>query len=250
MNNFLFSLPLAIALTLPTQTASAKDSLLNTLKGVFEKVQGSGVTSVSPAALTAEDLIAGLKEALRVGTERVASQLGAADGYLMDPKVHIPLPDGLLKAQAILRKFGLSALADDVETRLNRAAEQAAPKSKELFWKAINAMTLDDARRIYDGPEDAATRYFEKVSSSDLHKVIRPAVEQALQESGAVNAYDQLLGQYRALPFVPDIRADLTNHATGKALEGLFHYLAVEEAAIRKDPVKRTTEILQKVFTR
>jgi hypothetical protein len=250
VKKLLFTLPFVIALTLPLQNASANDSLLNTLKGVFEKVQEGGVTAVSPAALTADDLIAGLKEALRVGTERVASQLGAADGYLMDPKVHIPLPDGLLKVQALLRKVGLSALADDVETRLNRAAESAAPKTKELFWKAINAMTLDDARRIYDGPEDAATRYFEKVSSVELRSLVRPVVEQALQEAGAVNAYDQLLGQYQSLPFVPNIRGDLTSHATDKALEGLFHYLAVEEAAIRKDPVKRTTEILQKVFAR
>jgi len=235
---------------LPSSQAIAADNLFDTLKGVFSKAQESGVTSVAPASLTTNDLIAGLKEALRVGTERVARQLGAADGYLKDPKIHIPLPDSLIKAQTLLRKFGLSALADDVETRLNRAAESAAPKTKELFWKAINAMTLDDAKRIYDGPDDSATRYFEKVASADLSNVVRPVIEQALQESGAVNAYDQLLGQYKSLPFVPDIRSDLTTHATNKALEGLFLYLAQEEAGIRKDPVKRTTEILQKVFTR
>jgi len=31
-------------------------------------------------------------------------------------------------------------------------------------------------------------------------------------------------------------------------LNGVFHYMAEEEAAIRKNPVKRTTEILKKVF--
>jgi hypothetical protein len=32
------------------------------------------------------------------------------------------------------------------------------------------------------------------------------------------------------------------------ALAGLFHYLAREEAAIRRNPAKRTTEILARVF--
>ncbi len=35
---------------------------------------------------------------------------------------------------------------------------------------------------------------------------------------------------------------------TDKGLEGLFYYLAQEEAAIRSDPVKQTTELLKRVF--
>ena len=34
----------------------------------------------------------------------------------------------------------------------------------------------------------------------------------------------------------------------GKAIDGVFLYLAREEAAIRENPAKRTTEILKKVF--
>jgi hypothetical protein len=33
-------------------------------------------------------------------------------------------------------------------------------------------------------------------------------------------------------------------------MAGIFHYMAEEEAAIRKNPVKRTTSILKKVFGR
>ena len=28
----------------------------------------------------------------------------------------------------------------------------------------------------------------------------------------------------------------------------IFHYMALEEKAIRQDPIKRTTQLLQKVF--
>ena len=152
--------------------------------------------------------------------------------------------------QSTLRKFGLSSLADDVEMRINRAAEQAAPKAKEIIWKAIEGMTLDDAQAIYNGPEDAATQYFRRVSTDDLTANVKPIVQQTLDEVGAIAAYDKLMGQYKGIPFVPDVKADLTQHATDGALEGLFHYLAQEEAAIRQNPAKRTTELLAKVFGR
>jgi len=148
----------------------------------------------------------------------------------------------------LLKKFGLSALADDVELRLNRAAEAAAPKTKELIWKAISSMTLDDAMAIYKGPDDAATQYFKKVATNDLATTVKPVVDSSLAEVGAISTYDQLMGQYKALPFVPDVKANLSQHTTDLALKGLFHYLAAEEAEIRKNPAKRTTEILSKVF--
>ncbi|MDA1089716.1 MAG: DUF4197 domain-containing protein [Proteobacteria bacterium] len=112
----------------------------------------------------------------------------------------------------------------------------------------ITEMTLDDAKQIYDGSNDAATQYFKRVSSADLAKVVKPVVDQSLAEVGAVASYDQLMGKYSALPFVPDVKANLTDHAVNMALEGLFFYLAKEEAAIRQNPAKRTTDLLARVF--
>lgn len=229
---------------------SAQANFLQQLKDkVIEQTQGSGTGSTGIASVLSNDeVIAGLKEALRVGTERVVGQIGATDGFNADPAIHIPLPPSLQKVQSTLKKVGLSSLADDVELRLNRAAEEAAPKTKELVWKAINEMTLEDAQKIYDGPKDAATQYFRRVASGDLATVIKPVVDNALNDAGAVQAYDSLVGQYANIPFMPDIKGDLSQHAVDLTMQGLFHYLAQEEAAIRENPVKRTTEILQKVF--
>jgi len=240
-----------IAFSMAVGSAEASD-FLKTLGGAIDTMskQATGSTSgsTSGSGLSQSDITAGLLDALKVGTERVVTSLGAADGYNADPAVHIPLPPQLQQVQGVLKKFGLAALADDVELRLNRAAEAAAPKTKELFLKAIQAMTLDDAMAIYKGPDDAATQYFKKVSSTDLSATIKPVVDQSLADVGALSAYDQLMGQYKNLPFVPDVKANLSDHATGLALKGLFHYLAKEEAAIRQNPAKRTTEILAKVF--
>ncbi len=56
------------------------------------------------------------------------------------------------------------------------------------------------------------------------------------------------MSSYAKIPFAPDVKADLTNHVLDGGLDGIFHYLAKEEAAIRADPAARTTEILKTVF--
>lgn len=240
----------AVVIISSTPPAWAQDNLLNTIQGAIGGLTGSDSTSSDDLTnvLSNDDIIAGLREALRVGTERVVGQLGAADGFNADPDIHIPLPPALQDVQSTLRKFGLSGLADDVELKLNRAAEEAAPRTKDLIWDAIADMTVEDAKQIYDGPDDAATQYFKRTSSADLANIIKPVVDQTLNEVGTIAAYDEMMGQYAKLPFVPDVKADLSDHAVQLTLQGLFHYLAREEAAIRQNPAKRTTDLLVRVF--
>jgi hypothetical protein len=206
--------------------------------------KGQATSSVADTTQVA----AGLKEALRVGSDTVVGQLGKLDGFNADPAIHIPLPKSFKTVQSTLKPLGMSALLDDLELKLNRAAEQATPKAKELFLAAIEQMTLDDVMGIYNGPPDAATRYFQGKMSTLLGESMRPMVDQALAQAGAVQAYDNVMGQYRAVPFVPDVKADLSGYVVEQGMNGIFHYLALEEAAIRQNPAKRTTELLKTVF--
>ena len=214
----------------------AKDVLKNT---------GSSSTANN---LTDGEIASGLKEALRVGADLVVDQLGVTDGFNADPNIHIPLPNSLKKVQSTLDKVGMSSMLDDLETRLNRAAEIATPKAKELFFNAISAMTLDDARNILGGENDAATRYFQSKMTPDLVKEFTPIVNDSLSEAGAIKSYDKAIGQYKKIPLVPDVKTDLSSYVVEKGMDGIFHYLAVEEAKIRTNPVARTTELLKKVF--
>ena len=211
---------------------------------------GLGGGNNAAGALSNDEIGRGIKEALRVGTDRLVGQLGSAKGFNGDPQVRIPLPDTLKKVQATLGRFGMSGMADDLEVRLNRAAEAATPKAKKLFGDAITAMTLEDVKKILNGPSDSATRFFQGKMSSPLKAEFEPIVNASLADVGAINSYDRMMGQYKSLPFVPDVKADLTNHVLDKAIAGIFLYLGKEEAAIRADPAKRTTELLQKVFAK
>ena len=206
--------------------------------------QGASPTS----GLSNEEVGSGLKEALRVGTEQVVDQLGVKGGFNLDPKIHIPLPDTLNTVQSVLEKAGMSGMLDDLEDRLNRAAELAVPKAQSLFGEAIAAMTFRDVMEIFNGPDDAATRYFQDKMTPDLVREMSPIVESSLEEAGAMQTYDQLMGKYESFPLVPDVSADLTEYTVEKALDGMFYYVAKEEAAIRNDPLARSTDLLKRVF--
>jgi len=140
------------------------------------------------------------KEALRICSDKVVHRLGQSDGFNTDPNIHIPLPEELDMVKNVLTKIGMSHTVDDLEMKLNRAAENATPKTKELFWQAITEMTFDDVMTIYKGPEDSATEYFRGKMSQGLKKEMRPLVEKSMSEVGVVQAYDTVMGQYRTMP--------------------------------------------------
>lgn len=249
MNRSIFAtlagLTVVLALSLAAPPAAPQGSLFDKAKGALK---GMGGTAPGGAGLGSDEIAAGLREALKVGTERVVGQVGATDGFNADPTIHIPLPGALKNVQQVLRKVGKAELADDLELRLNRAAEAAAPEAKQLFWQAISEMTLDDVEGIYKGPDDAATRYFQQKMTPALAKRMSPIVDHTLADVGAIQSYDTMMARYQAMPFVPDVKANLTEYVVDKAMDGIFHYVAKEEAAIRHNPAKRTTELLQKVF--
>ena len=178
----------------------------------------------------------------------MVDRLGREDGFNDDPVVRIPLPRTLRRAQSLLEEAGLGDYGEDLELRLDRAAERAVPEARDVFVRAIRQMSVDEAREIVTRPDDAATQYFKKAMSPELRERMRPIVTDALTEVGAIQVYQRFTGQYRNLPMVPDVEANLAEHTLDKALDGVFHYMAREEAAIRNTPARRTTELLKKVF--
>jgi len=210
------------------------------LRGFGESSKQTGVS--------VEEIGAGLKDALRVSSENVVEQLGRVDGFNKDSAIHIPLPKQLDTVKSVLAKVGMSSLLEDLELKLNRAAEVAIPKAKKLFGEAVTEMSFDDVKKIYGGPQDAATQYFRSKMSSSLSAEMQPVVKDSLAEVGVAKAYDNVMKQYRSIPFVPEVKADLSDYVLEKGIDGIFHYMAIEEAAIRQNPAKRTTDLLKLVF--
>lgn len=245
----LLTLAVVIAMVLcPRAAISEQNWWQKGLDYLGGSISEENAPPVAAGTLSLADVDAGLKEALRVGTENVIENLGRQGGFNADPKIHIPLPASMQVVKNTLDKVGMSFMVNDLESRLNQAAEMAMPQLQPLFWQAINEMTLEDARAIYQGPDDAATSYFRQHLSPTLAGRMYPVVEETLAQVNAVQLYDMVMDKYRTFPFVPDVKADLSNYVVERGLDGIFYYLAREEAAIRSDPAKRTTELLQRVF--
>ncbi len=208
----------------------------------------SNAAKALPSSLSDTQISAGLRDALKIGTQTVVKQLGKEGGYSRDPQIKIPLPGPLAKADSMLKKIGMGGLTADLETRMNRAAEQAAPKAGALFINAIQKMTVTDAQAILTGPSDSATQYLRKTMGAELAREIQPLIQQSLAEAGAVRAYDAVTARYAQVPLASSLKVNMNDYVTNKAIDGMFYYVAREEAAIRAQPAKRTTEILKTVF--
>jgi Protein of unknown function (DUF4197) len=228
--------------------AAAQTSALDQLRGLI-KPKGA-VSGLTGASLSQNEIGLGLKDALKVASQRVVGRVGKADGYNGDPAIRIPLPDILQRIESPLRTIGAGGVLDNLRLKMNRAAEQAAPKALDIFVDAASRMTFDDARTILTGPQDSATQYFRRTTSGSLTTSFRPIVNTALSSVGAVMALNLVQTRARGLPLVGQTieNFSLTDFTVARALDGLFHYLAVEEAAIRSNPVARTTDLLKKVF--
>lgn len=200
--------------------------------------------------LTEQEIVNGLKEALEIGTNKAVALVSQKNGYFKNPKIKIPLPENVQKAESILRGIGFSRQVDEFELSMNRAAERAAPRAKSIFWDAVKKMTFSDARNILDGADDAATSYFRRKTAVQLHSAFEPVVNQAMSEVGVTQAYKTVDQKIRALPFTESLSLDLDQYVTDKALDGLFFMLAAEEKKIRQDPAARVTDLLKKVFAK
>ncbi|HXG52330.1 MAG TPA: DUF4197 domain-containing protein [candidate division Zixibacteria bacterium] len=191
---------------------------------------------------------AGLREALKIGTENAVLQTGRTDGFFANQAIKILLPAQLRAIETPLRFVGYGPQLDEFVLSMNRAAEKAVPFAKEIFWEAIGEMTFEDARSILQGSDTAATDYFRAKTSKKLYAAFRPTVERAMKETNVVRRYEDLLARYREIPFTESISFDINRYVTEKTIDGLFYVVAQEERKIRTDPAARVTGLLKEVF--
>jgi hypothetical protein len=203
----------------------------------------------SIAGLSSDQVSQGIKEALGKGLQRAVSTLGQPGGFLTNVNVKIPLPDKLQLIEKGLRAVGEGQYADQCITTMNQAAEQAVPAAAGVFADSLKNMSVDDAKGILNGPPDAATQFFRKVTESELTKKFSPIVQEAMTKCGTTAAYQQVLEKAKGVsPFFSNPSFDLNAYVTGKAMDGLFKMVAEEEKRIRENPVARSTDLLKSVF--
>lgn len=198
----------------------------------------------SLAGVSDADATAGLREALDRGALAAVAKLGIADGFLGNPKVRIPLPGFLEDVAGAARMLGMRKQLDELTVAMNRAAEAAVPKAKDMLRSAVRSMTVTDARKILTGGETSVTEFFEGRTREPLFAQFLPVVRDTTSRVGLAQRYNELM---RKLP-VKDRDARIEDYVTGKALDGLYYMIGQEEISIRRDPVRYGSDVLRKVF--
>jgi len=204
-------------------------------------------SSVNLGSLTSTQISSGLKEALNLGVTEGVKKLGVTDGFLKNEAVKILMPEKLRVIDTKLRAFGLGSLADQGVKLLNRAAEDAVTESAPIFTKAITSMTITDAKNILLGVDNAATKYLQTKTQSQLFTAFQPKVKASLGKVGADKVWTNLISKYNTLTGQA-VSTDLNEYVTNETINGVFKMVAEKESGIRNNSVMRTTSILQKVF--
>jgi hypothetical protein len=248
-------------------TAQAQDILDIARKAAAGALQ-PGQTSQTLPGVTQAQAGGALKSALGIAVDSVVNRLGKQGGFLNDPLVRIGLPGGLKDVAPILQATGKAGLLTDLEARMNRGAELATPPARKLFHAAVDKMTWTDAIGIVTGGKDAATQYLRRTSGLELENQMRPIVGQQLQGAGAIKAFDSVVSKAGGQQGVSAIagalggvlggtsgqsaqnlsKLNVTDYVTNKAVDGIFTYVAKEEAAIRANPLGAGSKIISTVF--
>ncbi len=205
-------------------------------------------SALSLGDLSTQDANGGLKAALIQSSSVAVGKLGVVDGFLKNPKVKIPLPDSLKKADKAMRLFGMGKQSDELVLRMNRAAETAVPEAKTLLVDSVKQMSIEDAKNILTGGDDAATQYFKKTTSTPMTEKFLPIVKKATEDVQLAQQYNKFAETGLKYGLVKKDQASLEQYVTQKTLDGLFLMMAEEEKAIRKDPIGQSSSLIKKVF--
>ena len=246
--------------TLDTAAKAADTSVKVAAPKVVEAANPAADKTQGLAGLSQNQMVQGLQDALAKGLQQAIARLGHDGGFLTNVNVKIPMPEQMQKVEKALRAMKQDKLADDFVTTMNHAAEQAVPEAGGVFADALKQMTIEDAKSILSGPNDAATQYFQKTTQTNLFAKFYPIVQKATAQTGVTAAYKNImekatvgqglgsLGSVLGGSLLGKDALNIDAYVTSKAMDGLFKMVAEEEQQIRQNPVARTTDMLQKVF--
>lgn len=220
--------------------------------GKFIKQAETTVKEVSSgdagSALSSDEIIEGLKEALAVGSKNAGASASKLDGFYKNDKIKIPFPPEINNVKKSVEQMGLKPQVTKFVETLNRAAEEAAKEAAPIFVNAITTMNINDGMNILNGGDRAATTFLEDKTTPELMAKFEPIVKKAIEKVQLTKYWNPVVSSYNQVPFVKKVNPDLEAYVLERAIAGMFTLVAEEEAKIRQDPAARVSDILKKVF--
>ncbi len=225
--------------------------VLDDVAGAMLETPGNNTGDAGTVALTNQEVIGGLKEALTIGIKNAVDVTSVTNGFLENQNIKLTFPQSAQNMKEAATAWGLESQVNNIVVHLNRAAEGAASEATPIFVNAIKNMTIQDGFQILNGGEGAATSFLRKNTENQLITAFSPKVQEAINEVKLTEYWNPVMTKYNqatVLTGEEKIETDLNKYVTEKAIDGLFHMVKKEENKIRKDPAARVTDLLSKVF--
>jgi len=272
LTSLLFSLTLLNAGWMDAFTDSlneAKDTYIDEIASPKTEKTEVDDSKLSIVDLSSTDMNNALKEALNNGVDYAVQTLSAKDGYYKNPLTKIVLPENLQNTAKLVRKLGGDKYVDDLILAFNNAATEAAPKTAGILAKSISNMSIDDAKNILNGSDNAATNYFRESSTQELQETIAPIIQKSMDNNSVAMYYQALQSFYKensgmlqneyvsnaASMFgygglVPnDKEENLNEYVTSKSIDGLMLMIEEKEKDIRDNPLLQKSDLIKEVFS-
>jgi hypothetical protein len=223
----------------------------DTLNEVAQVVNNTGTSTTNTPKLTNDEVISGLREALNVGIKNSVNLTSITDGFWKNDMIRIPFMEDAIKVKQKALDWGLDGQVEKFEVTMNRAAEEATKEALPIFVDAIKNMSVSDGFAILNGGDGAATKFLKDQTTAKLVAAFAPKVETAIANVKLTEYWNPIITKYNsAMTFTggEKLNPDLNKYITEKAISGLFYMVEQEENKIRKDPMARVSDLLQKVF--
>lgn len=218
----------------------------------LNQVAGEVLTTEPKQGLTNDEVIAGLKSALKVAIDNSSSMASAVDGFNGNSLIRLPFPQEAIEVKNTLQEKGLlQGQIEKFEMTLNRAAEEAAKEAAPIFVNAITSMSIQDGFTILKGADNAATNYLKDKTTSQLIEAFTPKAKDAIDKVELTKVWEPLVKAYNTATILTgkkEVNPKLEEYVTTKAISGLFTLMETEEKKIRENPAARVNDILKKVF--
>lgn len=248
MKKILLSSVAILFIASASQAQDLNKAVTDAQKNAQKEIDKYTKKSKKSKPLTNEEVIKGLREALNVGTNNSTASTSKTDGYYKNPLIFIPFPPEAEKVKNTVENLGMQKQVEEFVMTMNRAAEEASKEAAPVFMDAIKAMTIQDGFGILKGADNAATKYLQDKTSTELTTKFSPIIKRAVEKVEVTKYWNPIITTYNKIPTVEKQNPNIEQYITAKALEGLFKMVAGEEKKIRTDPVARINDILKRVF--
>lgn len=212
------------------ETMMARRMLLAGAAGLFALAQAPWAMAKLPKS--------GVKGLIAGASDDALDKLAEPGAFYRDTAVRILLPGANGKLASKL--FGMGdklGLTTNLTKSLNDAGGKAAGEAKPVFRAAIDNLRWTDAPALVT-KNDGATRYLQSSAGDVLFGKVSPLIGSALENVGAFRQLDQLSKGNQLMAAAGLTHDGLTRSVTEQALKGIFHYMAGEEADLRRNPAK------------